>query len=83
MRVELTDEELQDTGLEIGITGFKHKRGETDSRPTQVYLEHNGKLQVHIWNGEEEPCITVCIDPLDPLRVPIETKKEKFRVRTR
>ena len=50
-------------GFEIYVPGYDHDAAVTDEAGTQVYLEIiQGKLKVYVWNGEEDPAVTVEID---------------------
>lgn len=63
MIIEIPVEQLGNEGLEIRIPGFKGDIG--GIVPAQVYIEVvAGKLEVHVWNGREDPIASVQIEPI-------------------
>ncbi len=50
-------------GLEISVSGFK---GDNSEEPAQVFIEvYEGKLRIHVWDGNEDPCTSVEVEPLE------------------
>lgn len=48
-------------GISISLDGFKGDIGH--EVPSQVFMEvYEGRLRVHIWNGDEDPAATTEID---------------------
>jgi len=48
-------------GISISVDGFKGDIGH--DVPSQVFIEiHEGRLRVHVWNGDEDPVATTEID---------------------
>ena len=47
-------------GLSIYVQGFKHTERE------QLYIEvYKGKLQIHVFDGDESPSQTIVIEPTE------------------
>ena len=66
MRIELDADSLGTgpDGLEIGVKGFKHDPTAVDEHPTQLFLEvYEGKLRIHVWDGDNESPTTLVVDP--------------------
>ena len=66
MKLQLKPAQIEHPNkLEISVEGFAGDSGGV--QPSQVLLEiYEGKLQVHVWNGNaEDPCATVRIEPVE------------------
>jgi len=64
VRYSLDESEItHPRGLEIAIEGFAGDVGGVT--PVQVFVEvYNGQLQVHVWDGGEDPAQTIIIPRL-------------------
>ena len=51
-------------GITISVPGFQANPADRDDE--QVFIEiYDGKLQIHVWNGKEDPTTIVC-KPCNP-----------------
>ncbi len=65
MRFQFQASDLTPHGLEIGILGFKDSPANDRKWPSQIFVEYyQGKVRVHVWNGCEDPVVSVEIDPI-------------------
>ena len=62
-QISVTPEEIEGpNGIEISVKGFKGNPA--DDVPTQVFIEvYEGKLRVHVWDGETADPHTTEIRP--------------------
>lgn len=65
MRFQFQASDLTPHGLEIGILRFKDSPANDANWPSQIFVEYyQGKVRVHVWNGCEDPVVSVEIDPI-------------------
>jgi len=67
MKLAINPEEIAyPSGLEIAVKGYKAESTDASEMPAQIYVEvYEGKLQVHVWRGEEGPVSPTEIDPIE------------------
>lgn len=63
-KIILEHAELAHTnGLEIAVPGFLANPTDGTTAPAQIFVEiYEGRLQVHVWAGDEDPSTTVIIE---------------------